>query len=45
MLEEYYKVRGWDQRTGMPTRRALEKVGLNTIADELEKMGRLGKEE
>jgi len=45
MLEEYYKVRDWDQKTGMPTRRALKRLGLEKIANELGKVGRLGKAE
>jgi aldehyde:ferredoxin oxidoreductase len=41
MLEEYYNLNGWDKKTGIPTRTRLEELGLNDIADDLEKMGKL----
>ena len=41
MLDDYYKVRGWDVKTGLPTRTKLEELGLSKIAGELEKMGKL----
>jgi aldehyde:ferredoxin oxidoreductase len=28
MLDEYFKLTGWDQETGVPTRKALERLGL-----------------
>ena len=34
MLKDYYKLRGWDKK-GIPTRKKLEKLGLNDVADEL----------
>lgn len=40
-LEEYYKLRGWDTRTGRPTRAKLEELGLKDVADELAKLGLL----
>jgi aldehyde:ferredoxin oxidoreductase len=43
MLDRYYEVRGWD-KNGFPKRSHLEKLGLKYIADELQKMKRLGKE-
>jgi aldehyde:ferredoxin oxidoreductase len=43
LLDEYYELRGFEIRTGLPTRSKLEELGLNAIADELERMGRLGK--
>ena len=39
MLDEYYEQRGWDARTGIPTRRKLGELGLDTVADELETRG------
>jgi aldehyde:ferredoxin oxidoreductase len=36
ILDEYYTERGWDLKTGLPTRRALESLSLGYIADELE---------
>jgi len=43
MLDDYYKLRGWDVKTGIPTRENLEKLGLKDIADELERLGKLPK--
>ncbi len=41
MLDEYYDLAGWDRETGVPTRAKLELLGLNDVADELEKLGKL----
>jgi len=41
ILEEYYQDRKWDPETGLPTREGLERLGLSSIADDLEKMGKL----
>ena len=38
LLDDYYKTRGWDVKTGLQTREKLEKLGLHKIADELEKV-------
>lgn len=35
MLEEYYTVRGWDPKTGIPTREKLDELGLGYAADQL----------
>jgi len=35
MLDEYYRLRGWDSESGIPTRKTLEDVGLKDVADEL----------
>ena len=35
MLDEYYSERGWDVKTGMPTRAKLVELGLEYIADAL----------
>ena len=35
-MEEYYRLRGWDPETGIPSRSTLEKRGLGRIADDLE---------
>ena len=35
LMDEYYELRGWDQETGRPRRKALEKLGLGEVADEL----------
>jgi aldehyde:ferredoxin oxidoreductase len=41
MLDNYYELRGWDKKTGIPTRAKLERIGLKFVADELEKLGKL----
>ncbi|MEM2852838.1 MAG: aldehyde ferredoxin oxidoreductase C-terminal domain-containing protein [Ignisphaera sp.] len=41
MLDDYYTARGWDVKTGIPTRRKLEELGLAYVAEELTKLGRL----
>lgn len=43
MLDEYYELHGWDKETGYPTRETLEDLGLGYVADDLEKIGKLGK--
>jgi aldehyde:ferredoxin oxidoreductase len=40
LLDEYYEVSGWE-RTGVPTRKKLEQLGLKDVADELKKLGYL----
>jgi len=42
MLDEYYEIHGWDKLTGYPTREVLEGFGLGYVADDLDKMGKLG---
>jgi len=41
LLNEYYKTRGWDPQTGIPTRETLEKLGLQDVYQDLKKMGKL----
>jgi aldehyde:ferredoxin oxidoreductase len=36
---EYYRQRGWDPETGIPTRATLAAKGLKDVADELERRG------
>ncbi len=36
MLTEYYRVHGYDLKTGIPTRERLKLLGLKSVADELE---------
>lgn len=43
MKDEYYQIRGWDDRTGLQTRESLEKLGLRDVADDLEGRELLGK--
>jgi len=32
LMDEFYRLRGWDQKTGIPTRRKLEELGLRNVA-------------
>ena len=41
MLNEFYELSGWDKKTGMQTRRGLEKLGLGDIAEKLAKQNKL----
>ena len=41
MLDEYYRLWGWDVETGLQTRTCLEKIGLTEVADQLARCGRL----
>jgi aldehyde:ferredoxin oxidoreductase len=41
LVDLYYAGRGWDKKTGWPTRGIYEKFGLAEVADELEKTGKL----
>jgi aldehyde:ferredoxin oxidoreductase len=41
MLDEYYRVRGWDVRSGIPTARKLEELGLRDVVEDLRRMGLL----
>ena len=45
MLDEYYTLRGWDLKTGLPTREKLVELGLEDVADELERLGKLPRTE
>ena len=38
---DYYKLMGWDTKTGVPTGQTLEKLGLKEVAEGLEKRGLL----
>jgi aldehyde:ferredoxin oxidoreductase len=38
----FYRLQGWDTSTGYPTRATLASLGLDYVADELEKNGKLG---
>ena len=42
MLDEYYDIHGWDRTTSFPKRMTLVELGLESTADELEKIGKLG---
>lgn len=38
----FYQLEGWDTRTGWPTKKTLEGLGLSSVAQELEKQKRIG---
>ena len=41
MLDEYYDLHGWDRETSFPKRKTLADFGLEYVADDLEKIGKL----
>jgi aldehyde:ferredoxin oxidoreductase len=42
MLDDYYELHGWDKITSYPKRETLVALGLDTVANDLEKIGKLG---
>jgi aldehyde:ferredoxin oxidoreductase len=36
MKDNYYRLRGWDLKTAIPTRERLEKLGLDDIAEDMD---------
>ena len=43
MLDDYYDLHGWDRETSYPTRKSLAGFGLESVADDLEAIGKLGR--
>ena len=41
MLDNYYEIRGWDKRTGIPTAAKLKELGLDFAGDQLRSLGKL----
>ena len=41
MLDEYYDLHGWDRETSFPRRKTLVDLGLEYVAEDLEKIGKL----
>jgi len=41
MLDRYYELHGWDKATGWQTRKCLTELGLEDVAQKLEKAGKL----
>ena len=41
MLDRYYELHGWDNKTSWPTRETLEMLKLKDVADYLEDLGKL----
>ncbi len=44
MKDEYYRLRGWDIKTGLPKRRTLEELDMKDVADYLGKQKKLAPE-
>ena len=42
LLDEYYEMNHWDKKTSFPTRKCLEDLNLEKVADDLEKIGKIG---
>jgi len=42
MLDDYYDLHGWERTTSFPTRETLLNAGLEYVADDLQKIGKLG---
>jgi aldehyde:ferredoxin oxidoreductase len=41
ILDEYYELRGWDKTTGIPTRNKLNDLGLQDVAADLKRLGKI----
>jgi aldehyde:ferredoxin oxidoreductase len=41
MLDQFYELQGWDKKTGLQTRTLLKRLGMENVAQRLEKAGRL----
>ena len=41
VLDEYYELRGWDKKTGLPGAEKLNELGLYDIVADLQKLGKL----
>ncbi|MFC1869738.1 aldehyde ferredoxin oxidoreductase family protein [Chloroflexota bacterium] len=41
LLDEYYELRGWDKKSGLPAKDKFTGLGLGDIADDLSKLGKL----
>jgi aldehyde:ferredoxin oxidoreductase len=41
MLDKFYELHGWDKKTGLQTRKCLEELDMNDVAEKLEKAGKL----
>jgi aldehyde:ferredoxin oxidoreductase len=39
MLEDYYRARGWDPASGIPTQQTLKMLSLDDVADDLQQRG------
>lgn len=41
LLDTYFEMRGWDKKTGIPTRRKLEELGMADVAARLQDLGKI----
>jgi aldehyde:ferredoxin oxidoreductase len=41
MLDDYHDLHGWDRETSFPKRETLANLGLEYVADDLDKIGKL----
>jgi len=41
MLDNYYEIRGWDEKTGIPMAHKLKELGLDFVAHQLRALGKL----
>ena len=41
-LDRFYRLEGWNPDNGWPTRKTLEGMGMNKVADTLAGRGKLG---
>jgi len=41
LMDEFYELRGWDPKTGIPKREKLEELGLDFIVQNLQRIGKL----
>jgi len=42
LKDRFYELRGWNARTGVPTRSRLEELGMKDVADKLQGAGKMG---
>jgi aldehyde:ferredoxin oxidoreductase len=43
MLKEYYKLRGWDEKTGIPKSRKLQRLGIGYVVDKIKDIQHISK--
>jgi aldehyde:ferredoxin oxidoreductase len=41
LLDTYYELRGWDKKTGFPTRKKLKELRMDDVADKLHELGKI----
>ncbi|OGD15091.1 hypothetical protein A2V47_02225 [Candidatus Atribacteria bacterium RBG_19FT_COMBO_35_14] len=43
MMDEYYEIHGWDKQNSFPTKKTLIDLGLAEVAEDLKRIGKIGK--